>query len=164
MHYCWPIMKAAQLPQRAESTLLFGPAWLRTKCGNTRRCRAAQVTPLPVDKTLQQHYPGARMAMFGALTSLPSFAGSASVLLSSGTAPTPLRQTARRSTSGLPSIGPGPIPRATVSLEYASLRYQSHCPLGMYVIPFADDPFIWDGALFIHQGEPDRTHPYPSRS
>jgi len=22
----------------------------------------------------------------------------------------------------------------------------------MYVIPFADDPFIWDGSLFIHQG------------
>lgn len=31
----------------------------------------------------------------------------------------------------------------------------------MYVIPFADDPFIWDGALFIHQGEPGRIHPYP---
>jgi hypothetical protein len=23
----------------------------------------------------------------------------------------------------------------------------------MYVIPFADDPFIWDAVLFIHQGE-----------
>lgn len=100
--------------------------------------------------------------MFGALTpSLPSFSGSASVLLGSGTASTPPKQTARRSTSGPPSIGPGPISRATISLEYASLRYQSHCPLGMYVIPFADDPFIWDGALFIHQGEPDRIHPYP---
>jgi len=30
----------------------------------------------------------------------------------------------------------------------------------MYVIPFADDPFIWDGTLFLHQGEPGRIHPY----
>jgi hypothetical protein len=30
----------------------------------------------------------------------------------------------------------------------------------MYVIPLADDPFIWDGSLFIHQGEPGRIHPY----
>jgi len=165
-------MKAAQLPQRVDSNqhhcLVRRGSELNAVIP-AARCNspssAAQVTPLRVDKTLLQHYSGARTAMFGALTpSLPSFAGSASVLLGSGTASTPPRQTARRSTSGPPSIGPGSIPRATVSLEYASLRYQSHCPLGMYIIPFADDPFIWDGALFIHQGESGRIHPYPSRS
>ncbi|KAI0307120.1 ubiquitin-conjugating enzyme/RWD-like protein [Multifurca ochricompacta] len=44
------------------------------------------------------------------------------------------------------------LSRATISLEYASLRYQFHCPLGMYVIPFVDDLSIWDAVLFIHQG------------
>jgi hypothetical protein len=98
--------------------------------------------------------------MFGALTpSLSSLSGSASGFLGvgAGTAGTPLkhtpeRPTHRKSTSGPPSISP--TSRATISLEYASLRYQSHCPLGMYVIPFIDDPFIWDATLFIHQGEP----------
>lgn len=101
----------------------------------------------------------ARTAMFGALTpSLSSLSGSASGLLGvgAGTAgtppkPAPEKPTPRKPTSGPPSISP--TSRATISLEYASLRYQSHCPLGMYVIPFVNDPFIWDAALFVHQGE-----------
>ncbi|KAI9513350.1 UBC-like protein, partial [Russula earlei] len=44
------------------------------------------------------------------------------------------------------------LSRAAISFEYASLRYQSHCPLGMYVIPSPNDPSIWDAILFIHQG------------
>ncbi|KAI0278860.1 ubiquitin-conjugating enzyme/RWD-like protein, partial [Russula aff. rugulosa BPL654] len=44
------------------------------------------------------------------------------------------------------------LSRAAISLEYASLRYRSHCPLGMYVIPFTENPSIWDAVLFIHQG------------
>ncbi len=93
-----------------------------------------------------------RTAMFGTLTpTLSSFSGSASGLLGTSTTATPPKHTSRKSTSGPPSLGP--ISRAVISLEYASLRYQSHCPLGMYVIPLVDDPSIWDGVLFIHQGE-----------
>ncbi len=56
-----------------------------------------------------------------------------------------------------PSVDP--FSRVAISLEYASLRYQSHCPLGMYVIPLAGDPSIWDAVLFIHQGEVSPTLP-----
>jgi len=45
-----------------------------------------------------------------------------------------------------------PLSRVAISLEYASLRYQSHCPLGMYVVPLVGVPSIWDAVLFIHQG------------
>src|SRR5258708_30555177 len=90
--------------------------------------------------------------MFGALTYSLSFAGSSSGsqagLLSAGAPP---KKTPRISGSGSTSLNY--LSRAAISLEYASLRYQSHCPLGMYVIPFAEDPSIWDAILFIHQGE-----------
>ena len=42
--------------------------------------------------------------------------------------------------------------RTAVSLEYASLRHAQHCPLGMYVVPSAENLLVWDAALFIHQG------------
>src|ERR1700722_12336824 len=44
------------------------------------------------------------------------------------------------------------IARTAVSLEYASLRYKGHCPLGMYVIPSAESLLVWDAVLFVHQG------------
>ncbi|KAI0053617.1 UBC-like protein [Auriscalpium vulgare] len=46
----------------------------------------------------------------------------------------------------------GPVARAAISLEYASLRYHGHCPLGMYATPYPADVFIWDAVLFVHQG------------
>ncbi|KAF8484720.1 UBC-like protein [Russula ochroleuca] len=88
--------------------------------------------------------------MFGALTSSFSGSSSGSGLLSASTADDPPKKTPRKSSTGPPSLNT--LSRVAISLEYASLRYQSHCPLGMYVIPFADDPFIWDAVLFIHQG------------
>ena len=90
-------------------------------------------------------------AMFGALTSSFSGSSSGSGLLSASTADDPPKKTPRKPSSGPPSLHT--LSRVAISLEYASLRYRSHCPLGMYVIPFADDPFIWDAVLFIHQGE-----------
>ncbi|KAF9451704.1 UBC-like protein [Macrolepiota fuliginosa MF-IS2] len=53
-----------------------------------------------------------------------------------------------------PSSSPDPqsiIARTALSLEYASLRHQNHCPLGMYVVP-SSDLFVWDAVLFVHQG------------
>ncbi|ETW84035.1 hypothetical protein HETIRDRAFT_242275, partial [Heterobasidion irregulare TC 32-1] len=44
------------------------------------------------------------------------------------------------------------VQRAAVAFEYASLRYQAHCPLGMYIIPSLENLSIWDGVLFVHQG------------
>ncbi|KAH9977731.1 hypothetical protein BGW80DRAFT_1283920 [Lactifluus volemus] len=76
----------------------------------------------------------------------------ASPLLPAATPPKLAPRKSLPSTSTLaPSVNH--LSRAAISLEYASLRYQSHCPLGMYVIPFVDDPSIWDAVLFIHQGE-----------
>lgn len=45
------------------------------------------------------------------------------------------------------------VPQTALSLEYASLRHQNHCPLGMYVVPSPDSLFVWDAVLFVHQGE-----------
>ena len=45
-----------------------------------------------------------------------------------------------------------PISRAVISTEYASLRYNKHCPSGMYVIPSLDNTFVWDAVLFVHKG------------
>ncbi|KAF9259498.1 UBC-like protein [Marasmius fiardii PR-910] len=44
------------------------------------------------------------------------------------------------------------ITRTAVSLEYASVIAESHCPLGMYILPSAESIMIWDGVLFVHQG------------
>ena len=98
-----------------------------------------------------------RRVMFGALTS--SFSGSGSGLLNT-TADEPPKKKAGRKSSSVPATSLNPLSRVAISLEYASLRYQSHCPLGMYVIPFADDPFVWDAVLFIHQGEPISASPH----
>ena len=86
--------------------------------------------------------------MFGGLT-----------LSASGSSKQPLPQPRRKSSpkprssnqAQPPTVNP--LSRVAISLEYASLRYQSHCPLGMYVVPLIGDPSIWDAVLFIHQGE-----------
>ena len=49
-----------------------------------------------------------------------------------------------------------PVTRTTVSLEYASLRHNDHCPLGMYVVPSTDNLLVWDGVFFVHQGKLNR--------
>ncbi|KAF8165365.1 ubiquitin-conjugating enzyme/RWD-like protein [Crassisporium funariophilum] len=46
----------------------------------------------------------------------------------------------------------GVLARTAVSLEYASLRHASHCPLGLYVVPSSRNILIWDGVFFVHQG------------
>jgi hypothetical protein len=45
------------------------------------------------------------------------------------------------------------VARTAVSVEYASLMGQGHCPLGIYVLPTSGDLMIWDGVLFVHQGK-----------
>ena len=45
-----------------------------------------------------------------------------------------------------------PVARTAVSLEYASLRHNDHCPLGMYVVPSAEDLLVWDSVFFVHRG------------
>ena len=44
------------------------------------------------------------------------------------------------------------VTRAAVSLEYASLRYKKHCPLGIYIVPSLESILVWDAVLFVHQG------------
>lgn len=39
-----------------------------------------------------------------------------------------------------------------VSMEYAALKNDDHCPKGMYIIPSSDSVLSWDGVLFVHQG------------
>jgi len=60
-----------------------------------------------------------------------------------------------RTSSLRPSISAetaSPVARTAVSLEYASLRNNNHCPLGMYVVPSAENLMIWDAVFFVHQG------------
>lgn len=45
------------------------------------------------------------------------------------------------------------IATAEVSMEYAALKNEDHCPKGMYVIPSAESVLIWDAVLFVHQGQ-----------
>ncbi|KAF8914585.1 ubiquitin-conjugating enzyme/RWD-like protein [Mucidula mucida] len=45
-----------------------------------------------------------------------------------------------------------PVTSTTVALEYASLRFRSHCPLGMYVTPSRESLLAWDAIFFVHQG------------
>lgn len=56
-----------------------------------------------------------------------------------------------------PDAVPSPVVNTAIALEYASLRYQGHCPLGMYVTPSDDSLLIWDLVLFVHQGASLRT-------
>lgn len=45
-----------------------------------------------------------------------------------------------------------PTTRVALSFEYASLRYNKHCPSGMYITPTPDSVLVWDGVLFVHKG------------
>jgi hypothetical protein len=61
-----------------------------------------------------------------------------------------------------------PVTRTQISLEYASLQYRDHCPLGrwpcpdkddpthgpagMYVVPSPETLMVWDAVFFVHQG------------
>lgn len=51
-----------------------------------------------------------------------------------------------------PDALPSPVVNTAIALEYASLRYQGHCPLGMYVTPSDDSLLVWDLVFFVHQG------------
>ena len=58
--------------------------------------------------------------------------------------------------------GISPVARAAISIEYASLRHDRHCPTGIYVTPSAESMLVWDAVLFVHKGEscPFREHLY----
>ncbi|KAI6047203.1 UBC-like protein [Pisolithus marmoratus] len=56
------------------------------------------------------------------------------------------------SSSGCDASSLHPATRAALSSEYASLRYNKHCPSGMYITPTADNILVWDGVLFVHKG------------
>jgi len=45
-----------------------------------------------------------------------------------------------------------PVTRTAVSLEYASLRHNEHCPLGMYIVPSTENLLVWDAVFFCHKG------------
>jgi hypothetical protein len=59
---------------------------------------------------------------------------------------------ASQSSSTLKDANVAPLTRTAVCLEYASLRFQRHCPLGMYVVPSVESILFWDAVLFVHQG------------
>jgi len=45
-----------------------------------------------------------------------------------------------------------PVAHAAISIEYASLRHDRHCPTGIYVAPSTESMLIWDAVLFVHKG------------
>ncbi|KAH7887760.1 UBC-like protein [Phlebopus sp. FC_14] len=45
-----------------------------------------------------------------------------------------------------------PVTRATISTEYISLRYDKHCPTGLYITPSMESLLVWDAVLFVHKG------------
>ena len=47
---------------------------------------------------------------------------------------------------------PTVLARTAIALEYASLRHDGHCPLGMYVTPSPESLLVWDAIFFVHQG------------
>ncbi|EKM80305.1 hypothetical protein AGABI1DRAFT_73378 [Agaricus bisporus var. burnettii JB137-S8] len=59
--------------------------------------------------------------------------------------------TSTNSKSDVPSA-PSIVAQTALSLEYASLRHQNHCPLGIYIVPSPDSLFVWDAVLYTHQG------------
>ncbi|KIM90771.1 hypothetical protein PILCRDRAFT_1032 [Piloderma croceum F 1598] len=65
------------------------------------------------------------------------------------------RTTTRPTTSSAPQpidTIASPVTRTAVSLEYASLCYNMHCPLGMYIVPSNENLLVWDAVFFVHQG------------
>lgn len=64
-----------------------------------------------------------------------------------------------RGPSSTSDATPNSVSRAVISTEYASLRYNKHCPSGMYVTPSLDNVFVWDAVLFVHKGVVSIHHP-----
>jgi len=44
------------------------------------------------------------------------------------------------------------LAQTEIAMEFAALRNKDHCPRGIYVIPSTESMFLWDAALFVHQG------------
>ncbi|KAJ7464969.1 ubiquitin-conjugating enzyme/RWD-like protein, partial [Mycena galericulata] len=44
------------------------------------------------------------------------------------------------------------VTRTQIFLEYASLQYRDHCPLGMYIVPSPETLMVWDAVFFVQQG------------
>jgi len=61
-------------------------------------------------------------------------------------------RTTTRPTTALDTTA-SPVTRTAVSLEYASLCYNMHCPLGMYIVPSNENLLVWDAVFFVHQGK-----------
>ncbi|KAN0097608.1 hypothetical protein V8E55_002054 [Tylopilus felleus] len=56
-------------------------------------------------------------------------------------------------TAPAPPASISPVTRAAISIEYASLRHDRHCPTGMYITPSAESMLVWDAVLFVHKGD-----------
>lgn len=68
-----------------------------------------------------------------------------------------LSRTAEPATKGsksstVPAESISPIVRSAVAIEFASIRHEGHCPLGLYVLPNEANFMVWDGVFFVHQG------------
>ncbi|KIJ70586.1 hypothetical protein HYDPIDRAFT_77782 [Hydnomerulius pinastri MD-312] len=57
------------------------------------------------------------------------------------------------SSSSISEASINPVTRAAISIEYASLRHNNHCPTGMYITPTAESILTWDAVLFVHKGK-----------
>ena len=91
-----------------------------------------------------------RIAMLSGLVASPTFdlVGGRLRNASKPTATTTADPTAPASEASI-----SPVTRAAISIEYASLRHDKHCPTGMYVTPSTESMLIWDVVLFMHKGK-----------
>ncbi|KAF8559129.1 UBC-like protein [Imleria badia] len=86
--------------------------------------------------------------MLGGLVASPTFdLGGRSRNASSKLAATTAETTAPASEASI-----SPVTRAAISIKYASLRHDRHCPTGMYITPSTESMLIWDAVLFVHKG------------
>ena len=58
-----------------------------------------------------------------------------------------------------PLSTPNSVSCVVILTEYPLLRYNKHCPSGMYVTPSLDNIFVWDAVLFVHKGVVSIHHP-----
>ncbi|CAO3657924.1 unnamed protein product [Rhizopus stolonifer] len=42
--------------------------------------------------------------------------------------------------------------RYELMTEFINLKNDSHCPLGVYVMPSSENLYVWYGVIFVHQG------------
>jgi hypothetical protein len=80
-----------------------------------------------------------------------AFFGSSPVDMSKARQPPPA-STSRTALLAPPSAPPSVDLLTLVGREYANLRNQSHCPLGMYIVPSVASLLLWDGVFFVHKG------------